>query len=232
MKGEQPMSAGFGKEHNPTGVAIDHPESARRSPRRGRPGKILGVIMAILLLLAIGIGGGCYFWWQGYKSSPGYSLALIVDAAQRNDTATFGQLVDIDKIVDNFIPQIENKAAAQLPGVVDDLLGKQIDSLLPKVLPKVKQAVRDEIAGEIKQLAKKNQGKPFPLIVLAIAYTVKTQQQGDSATLDVTFKDPLQLTMQRIGDRWKVIAVKDDALAARIVNDAASQVIPNLLGGR
>src|SRR4051812_38256078 len=69
--------------------------------------KVLGVLI-ILVLLVGGIGG--YFYWQHLKTTPAYSMALIIDAARRDDKDALAKLVDTDKVVDAFIPQITDKA--------------------------------------------------------------------------------------------------------------------------
>ena len=45
---------------------------------------------------------GAFLWWQHYQTTPAYSLAVLVDAAQRNDMTGVDKIVDTDKIVDNF----------------------------------------------------------------------------------------------------------------------------------
>ncbi len=51
----------------------------------GRAGRVLGVtgliVVGVLLVLLV----GSYMWYQGFKKSPPYSLALLLDAAQHDD---------------------------------------------------------------------------------------------------------------------------------------------------
>src|SRR5438876_1256394 len=64
----------------------DEPGRVRvRVRRSGRAGRVLGFIAIILVVVIIGALAGGYFWWRHYQSQPAYSLALLVDAAQRND---------------------------------------------------------------------------------------------------------------------------------------------------
>src|SRR3954464_1150057 len=62
-------------------------------------GKILGIVAGVLLLIVVGLAAVIYFWWSSYTRKPAYSVALVVDAAQRNDMKAFDSLVDTDKVV-------------------------------------------------------------------------------------------------------------------------------------
>src|SRR5712691_4677508 len=83
-----------------------------RERRSGRAGRVLGFIAIVLVVVIIGAAAGGYFWWRHYQSQPAYSLALLVDAAQRNDTAEMDRLLDMDKITTDFVAQVK----ARVPG--------------------------------------------------------------------------------------------------------------------
>src|ERR1044072_7166897 len=79
----------------------------RRAGRFGRAGRALGVT---------GLVVGSYAWWQSFKKSPAYSLALLLDSAQHDDVQAVENLIDADQIAQGFVPQvIENLAAAGSP---------------------------------------------------------------------------------------------------------------------
>src|SRR5687767_7362825 len=58
--------------------------------------KILGVSLVAILLLGA-VGG--YLYWQSLKTTPQYSLALLVDAARRDDQKAIDELVDTNAVV-------------------------------------------------------------------------------------------------------------------------------------
>jgi BMFP domain-containing protein YqiC len=185
---------------------------------------LLGCVGAVLL---IGIAGMlvAFLWWQSYKTGPAYSLALLVDAVQRDDRATFDELVDTDSVVKNFVPQVTEKAIGRYASGITAPLREQIEALVPTLLPSVKQRVRDEVTKQIKQLAARAEGKPFILIALGMPYEVDIKEEGDTAHVAVNLNNrPTELTMQRQGDRWKIVAVKDDTLATQIVNNIAKDL--------
>ena len=46
------------------------------------------------------LAAGAFLSWHHYQTTPTYSLALLVDAAQRNDMPDVDKVMDTDKIVD------------------------------------------------------------------------------------------------------------------------------------
>ncbi len=203
---------------------VQHP-MAHMPGRGSRGGRILLIVAIVLGVLLAGLIAGGYFYWQSYKTRPAYSLALLVDATQRNDQPVFDQIVDIDKIVENFVPQVTEKAIGQYAAALTAPIRKQVEQLVPKLLPGVKQKVRDEVSKHVKEMSARAGNMPFPLVALGVPYVVGIKEEADAATVDVTLKDrPVQLTMQRNGEQWKIVAVKDDALAASIVDEIAKNL--------
>ena len=187
--------------------------------------KLLLGILGAVLLVGIVIFILAFLWWQNYKTSPAYSLALLVDAVQRNDRTTFDELVDTDQVVKNFVPQVTEKAIGQYASGITAPLRQQIEALVPTLLPSVKQKVRDEVTKQIKTLAARAEGKPFILIALGMPSQVDIKEEGDTAHVAANLNNrPVELTMQRKGDLWNIVAVKDDTLAKQIVDNIAKDL--------
>jgi BMFP domain-containing protein YqiC len=187
--------------------------------------KLLLGILGAVLLVGIAIIVIAFLWWQNYKTTPAYSLALLVDAVQRDDRAAFDELVDTDQVVKNFVPQVTEKAIGQYASGITGALRQQIEALVPTLLPSVKQKVRDEVTKQIKTLAARAEGKPFILIALGMPSEVDIKEEGDTAHVAANLNNrPVELTMRRSGERWKIVAVKDDALAKQIVESIAKDL--------
>jgi BMFP domain-containing protein YqiC len=185
---------------------------------------LLGIVGAVLLIGIVAVVIA-FLWWQGYKQTPAYSLALLVDAVQNNDKATFDELVDTDSVVKSFVPQVTEKVVGRYASGISAPLREQIESLVPTLLPSVNQKVRDEITKQIKLLAARAEGKPFILIALGMPYEVDIKEEGDQAQVAVDVNDRhVELTMRRNGDLWKIVAVKDDKLATQIVDQIAKDL--------
>ena len=74
------------------------------------PKQLFLIIATVLLtIFVVGIIGGLIYY-QGLRSTPQYSLALLVDAAKRDDTNEINELVNIDAVADDFMPQVMSKA--------------------------------------------------------------------------------------------------------------------------
>ena len=193
---------------------------ARKGQRLGRAGRYLSVtgLVVIALVLVLLVGG--YLWWRSFERSPAYSLALLVDAAQRGDGQMVGSLTNADEINLGFIPQVIDK----LPGVNPPVSPQgrvQLSAALPQFLQH--ESVRDEMAQELKSLSKGHTS--FPLTVFGVRSAADVKEQGDKAT--VAFKEgdrAVELTRARDGERWKVVNVKDDKLAGDIATRLASSV--------
>ena len=184
------------------------PVHARRA---GRVGRVLGFIAIVLVVVIVGALVGGYFWWRHYQSQPAYSLALLVDAAQRNDDAEIDRLLDMDKITTDFVTQVK----ARVPG--SSLLPAQVEQTLT---PKLKPTVRDELIKEVQRLTERAAGKPFPLVALAVPYFVDIKQDRNVATAEMKLEDEqIKLTMQPdAAGRWQTVAIQDDKLADLIAD--------------
>ena len=195
-------------------------------PKKGSRGaRVLGVIGIALVVIVLGIAVGAFLWWQSYKSRPAYSLALLVDAVQRNDEATFNELVDTDKVVENFVPQVTEKALGRYAAALTAPVRRQVEALVPKLLPSIKAQVREEVTKKIKELSGRAEGKPFILIALGMPFIVDVKEEGDTARVAATLNDrQVELTMAKTESRWKIVAVRDDVMAAQIVDRIAKDL--------
>src|SRR5262252_9110183 len=176
--------------------------SGGRSSRRGRGiVKVLAVIAIILVLIVGGIAGGAFFWWRHYQSSPAYSLALLVDAIQRNDKQKVDELLDTDKIAADFVSQIR----ARVPSA---LAVGQVDAA--KIIsPKLRDTLHDQLIKQVQQLTDAAAGKPFVLVALAVPHFADIKQDDNSAHASINLKDEqIELAMVPVGDKWKVTTVR------------------------
>ncbi|HEX8476202.1 MAG TPA: DUF2939 domain-containing protein [Pyrinomonadaceae bacterium] len=208
----------------------------RSRPRLlGRGGRILSVagLIAAAVILLLGVGG--YIWWQSYKKSPAYSLAVLADAAQHNDVKTIEQLIDADRVTRSLVPQVIDKALASVGGMGTlSAPRRQIESALPQLLPYARDQVRAEVANGVKDVAEKTGGRlPFALLALGVPRMWESITDGNEhgeekeTVKTIVFKygeRPVTLEMRQDGERWKITGIKDDELAANI----ATRVVGSL----
>ena len=143
----------------------------RRAPRRKSIiGTILKILALLVMVVVIGLAVGGFLWWRHYQTTPAYSLALLVDAAQHNDMPAVDRMVDTDKVVGNFADQVVEKAASRYGGALNTEVKKNIQARVPTLLPTVKQQLRDELAARIKEVSANGDQRPFLLIAVAMPW--------------------------------------------------------------
>lgn len=201
-------------------------EAREKKERRfGRAGRFMSVTGLVVLGLLLVLLVGSYAWWQGFKKSPPYSLALLVDAAQHDDVQAVETLIDTDQIAQGFIPQvIDNLAGAG--STLPPQARASLTNALPSLLPRVRETMRDEIAREMKGFSKSDGANlPFFVKALGVRQAATVAERGDAATVSVKAGErPVELTMRRDGERWKVVTVKDPQLASEIAARLASSL--------
>lgn len=205
--------------------------AARRQPKRRRRWvRVLAIVAIIFVAIIVVVAIAAFFSWRHFQATPEYSVALLVDAAQRNDQAELAKLIDEDEIAKNMIGNVSQKAVARYGGALNASTQQQIDKAMPAFLPRVKQTIHDELANQIKSFAGASEPKPFVLVVASVPSLVKITTEGDTAraTGSISGRN-LDFTMHRDGDRWKVIAFNDDALVQRIVDSVMKDLPP--IGG-
>jgi hypothetical protein len=204
-------------------VARAQEEARRKKQRRfGRLGRYVSVTALVVAAAILVVLVVAYAWWRSFEKSPAYSVALLVDAAQRDDKQAVESLIDADQIAQGFIPQVINKLTdANSP--VPPQARASLSSALPQLLPRVREGVRDEVAQDLKALSKGHTS--FLLTALAVRAAADVKEQGDRVSVTVKAGDrPIELTLARGGERWKVVNVKDDQVASDIAARLASNI--------
>lgn len=192
---------------------------------RGKGG--LSRVLLFLAVLVVGvvmlaIAGG-YFWWQHYKTTPAYSLAVLVDAARRDDATTIDQIVNSEKVATNLSGEIAQKAAGRYGMALEATARQRVDALIPALMPRVKQSLREEIVKTVSDVSPNTARRPLFLVALAVPYAVKITTEKQTAKVSIPNRET-QLTMERNGDRWQVVGIQDAALVQRLVDRLAEDL--------
>ncbi len=197
---------------------------AGESRSRGGLRWVLLIIAVVLILFVGGIAGGAYLWWHHYQSSPAYSLALLVDASQRNDTTAVDSLVDTDKVTADLISQVRQKLSGSL---LNSRWSDQFDSAISTLSPKLRETVHDQFLQELHRLTEPAAGKPFFIIAIGIGQFADIKQENNLAQVKVNVRDDhLELTMQPDANHWRIVAVKDDKMAQLIADNVMKNLPP------
>ncbi len=185
--------------------------------------KVLSILLVVLIVISL-ISG--FFYWRYLKTTPQYSLALIVDAARRDDQKTIDNLINLDEIVDDFLPQVVNKAVELYGrGVAPDII-KKVAKVAAPILPVVKQRAKAELPEVLREKTKPFEKIPFWVIPIGASRYLEIKQNGDEAIVKSKIKErPLELKMKRKGDRWQVVAIKDEQTAQKIARKIGQEVL-------
>jgi hypothetical protein len=186
-----------------------------------RPFAIAGFVVLGLVLVA---GISAIVYYQGLKKTPQYSLALLIDAAKRDDKTEIATLVDIDAVVEDFLPQITNKAVelygrGQPPEVL-----KKVARLALPLLPAVKERARAELPRVIRERTKKFGSVPFFAMVMGADKYLDIAVDGETAVVKSKLPEhQFEVKMKRSGDRWK--------MATAIARKVGQEIMAVAVGG-
>jgi hypothetical protein len=199
-------------------INLDAPQQNARTPRaprgtRRRWPKVLAILGVVVLVLVVVVAVAGFVSWRYYQSTPTYTLALMIDAAQRNDVAEFEKRIDHEAIAKNMVAGISQKAAGRYGLALNSSIQQQIDGAMPALLPRLKQTIHEEA------FASTSEPQPFILLLVAIPSLMTITSEGDAAKATASIGGrTIELAMQRDAERWKVTEFKDDVVVQRVVD--------------
>ena len=184
-------------------------------------------------MLVVSTAIGCFAYWQYLKTTPQYSLALLVDAAKRNDQPAVAELVDSDAVIDDMLPQVVNKAIEIYGRGITPMAIARLTNIAQPLMPTAKQRAREELPMLIRRQTAKFGDVAFPLMVLGAGQYLDIRVEGDAAF--VKSKNPentVEAKMVRNGNGWKITGVRDDQLAAEIAKRIGQEMIALAVSGK
>jgi hypothetical protein len=185
----------------------------------------------VLTLIIVGVVGGLVYY-QMLKSSPQYSLALLVDAAKRDDTDEIDEIVDINAVVEDFMPQVTAKAIELYGRGLPPEAIQRATLLARPLMPAVKDRARAELPRVIRERTARYGDVPFFAMVLGANKYLDISIANDVATVNSKLENhPLEVRMRRSDDRWQIVGVKDDKLATSIAQKIGQEIIAIAMNG-
>ena len=208
-------------------VNLDAPQQKGRTVhgKRRRWPRVLAILGVVVLVLVGVVAVTAFISWRYYQSTPTYTLALMVDAVQRNDVAEFEKRIDHEAIAKNMAAGISQKAAGRYGLALNSSIQQQIDGAMPALQPRLKQTIHDEVVREVKEFASKSEPQPFIFLLLAIPSLMTITTEGDTAKATTTASGrTIELSMQRDAGRWKVTEFKDEVVVQRVVDSVMKEL--------
>ncbi len=188
--------------------------------------KAVWTSFVVILTAGLIAAGAGYFYWKSFEETPQYSLALLFDAARRDDNTAVAELVDSDAVVDSFVPQVTAKAFELYGRGLPPQAVALISGIADPLMPAIKQRARDELPRLIRRETERFADVPFAAMVLGADRYLDITVEGETAT--VRSKMPghsFDVTMQRNGKKWQIVGVRDEALAQRIAEAIGDQLM-------
>lgn len=208
----------------PPGSAAARAQANRAKKSRRWP-KVLGILFVLVLVGVAVVAIAGFFVWRHYRSTPAYSLSLMIDAAQRGDVAEFQKRLDDEAIAKNMAATVSQKAAARYGIALTNTVKQQIESTMPSLLQEIKPAINQEVAQEITAFASKSKPQPFILLVYAVPSLMTITTEGETAKASAILNDRrFEIAMRRSDDGWKVTDFKDDVVVQRVVDRVMAQL--------
>ncbi|HEU4508309.1 MAG TPA: hypothetical protein VFR78_08745 [Pyrinomonadaceae bacterium] len=195
------------------------PTARAAQGRRRRWPRVLAILGVVILVVVVVVAVAGFVSWRYYQSTPTYTLALMIDAAQRNDVAEFEKRIDHESIAKNMAAAVSQKAAGRYGLALDSSIQQRIDGAMPALLPRLKQTIHQEVAKELKAIATTSEPQPFIRLLVAIPSLMTITTEGDAAKATANINGrTIELAMQRDAERWKVTEFKDDVVVQRVVD--------------
>jgi len=207
-------------------------ENYSKPKKPGVFAKVLKIIGGLLILFLIIGGIGGYFYWRHLKKTPQYSLALLVDAARRDDQKAIDELVDTDAVVEDFMPQITDKAVELYGrGLAPATIQKMAQVAAP-LMPAIKERARAEVPNLIREKTKSFENIPFWAIAVGAERHLEIVNEGEKAFVKSKVENrPFEVTLKLNGERWQIVGMKDDVLARQVAEKIGQDLISGARNG-
>jgi hypothetical protein len=200
-------------------------EKSPSNTEKASSGILKKIAIGLFVFMIVAAIGG-FLYWRGVKKTPDYSLAMLIDAARRDDKEQIQQYVDTEAVIDDFMPQVTGKAIELYGRNLPPQTLAKVQQVAAPVIPIIKERAKNELPRVIREKTAQVEKVPYWIIALFANRAVDIKVEGDRATVKSNIPDrPLDLTMKREGDVWKVVGMKDDILARRIAEKIGQELI-------
>ena len=196
------------------------------APRSSGSRKIILSVAGVLLALIAAAFVGGYFYWQSFRDTPQYSLAMLVDAARRNDQAQVDQFVAVDSIVDEFMPQITDKAVEIYGRGLPPQTIARVAKVATPLMPALKERARAQLPVLIRRKTARFESVPFAAMVVGADRYLDIRTSGNTSLIRSKLPEHLfEVRMQRKGKDWQIVGVRDESLATEIAQKVGQEII-------
>jgi len=184
------------------------------------------VIAGVLGLAIVAVFVGGFLYWKSFEETPQFSLAMLIDAARREDQAAIDRYIDTAAVVEDFVPQITSKAVELYGRGIPEPVLQRLRLVAEPILPSVKERARSELPRVIRERTDRFEKIPFAAMVVGAERYLNITFQGDIAIVrSKRSEHTFEVKMRRVGREWQIIGVKDDRLSTEIARKVGQEMI-------
>lgn len=164
-------------------------------------------------------------FWHFKRQSPEYSLARLVKAANGNDEQLFNQLVDLEAVTADFLPQLSSAARELYGRGYDSKILSEAEMLVSTLTPLIADRIRPIVRRQIAEQTRPLERVPLPVMVIAAQEYLEIEKSGDSATVRINNAPDSMILMQRRGNNWVITGYKNKTLAREIARQLGEEAM-------
>jgi hypothetical protein len=102
----------------------------------------------------------------------------------------------------------------------------RVEKVAMPVMPALKQRARAQLPNLIRKKTERFESVPFAAMVVGADQYLDIQENGDTALVRSRLPEhSFEVKMQRNGSGWKIVAVRDEALATEIAQKVGQEII-------
>ena len=204
-------------------MALLDPAAERGPSNRSRT---VAVIAGVLGLAVVAVFVGGFLYWKSFEETPQFSLAMLIDAARREDQAAIDRYIDTGAVVEDFVPQITSKAVELYGRGISEPVLQRLRLVAAPILPSVKERARAELPRVIRERTDRFENIPFTAMVVGADRYLHITLQDDIAIVRSKLPEhAFEVKMRRAGREWQIIGVKDDRLSTDIARKVGQEMI-------
>jgi len=186
----------------------------------------VAIIAGVLGLAVLAVFVGGFLYWKSLEGTPQFSLAMLIDAARRDDQASIDRYIDTGAVVEDFVPQITSKAVELYGRGISDPVLQRLRLVAAPILPSVKERARAELPRVIRERTDRFENIPFAAMVIGVDRYLHITHQDDIAIVRSKLPEhAFEVKMRRAGREWQIIGVKDDRLSTDIARKVGQEMI-------
>ncbi len=204
-------------------MALLDPAAERGPSNTCRTVAVIGGVLG-LAVVAVLVGG--FLYWKSFEGTPQFSLAMLIDAARREDQAAIDRYIDTGAVVEDFVPQITGKAVELYGRGISEPVLQRLRLVAAPILPSVKERARAELPRVIRERTDRFENIPFAAMVVGADRYLHITLRDDIALVSSKLPEhAFEVKMRRAGCEWQIIGVKDDRLSTDIARKVGQEMI-------